>query len=96
MANKLTDDQLRDLVANCPPSGSMWRHYKNRHVYAVVGAAILEATHQPYVIYARPVPSQAGIQFSRPLAEWEELVDDDQGVRRERFQRVINDGVGDG
>lgn len=75
-------EELRNLLDTCPPFGSLWRHYKTGALYGVYGSAIAEATQEPMVIY---MPLEAGVMFTRPLREWNELVEW-EGKMVPRFQ----------
>src|SRR4051812_39884933 len=47
---KADPDHLRQRIAECPQEGSQFRHYKGG-AYVVLGAAILEGTLEPLVLY---------------------------------------------
>lgn len=67
-------DDLRRLLATCPPAGSRFRHYKGGE-YLVVGAAVDEATLQAIVLY-RPTQGDASdLCWARPLSVWNSCVD---------------------
>jgi hypothetical protein len=84
MAGKISDEDLRCRLRDCPVPGSTWRHYKTGGLYRVVGRCILEANRQPLVVYQNV---ESAIEFARPLSEWVETVAFD-GVYQPRFSRV--------
>ena len=47
--------------------GSMWKHLKTGHVYAVIGSCRLEKTGEPAVLYTRP---DDGIVWARVMDEF--------------------------
>jgi hypothetical protein len=49
--------------------GALYRHYKNQHLYKVLGFAIAEASNEVVVLY-QPQAEGSDITFTRPLSEW--------------------------
>jgi hypothetical protein len=64
---------LANRLTGCPTTGSRWRHFKGG-LYEIVGAAILEATREPLVLYR---PAGENLVFARPLGNWNDTVDHD-------------------
>lgn len=68
------DDRGRELqerrLADGPPQGSRWRHYKGG-TYVVAGNVVLEDPPTHLVIYRS---EQLGYEWARPLAVWREEV----------------------
>jgi hypothetical protein len=87
MTVKLSYAELRERLGCCPRPGQLFRHYKNNHVYCVVGAAILESSQEPLVIYERWHTDEVTAPMARPLSEWRQLVVHD-GLAVERFRAV--------
>ena len=83
---KNTYEQLEQLLMTCPIEGSHWRHYKTKRCYKVIGAAIEEDRLIALVVY-QPTECPT-VSFSRPLHEWEELVEDEEGHSVRRFTRL--------
>jgi hypothetical protein len=83
---KTDTDRLRELIEQCPPAGSRFRHYKGGE-YVVVGAAILEATLEPVVLYSPVEGDGSGICWVRLLSVWGSWVQvGEEQIRR--FQRI--------
>ena len=88
-----TNDPDRELIvktahwdATCGPNyGSQWYHYKNNTLYEVVTCAVDEATLKPVVVYRE---NASGRVWTRPLANWSEVVTMDDGRKVFRFRRV--------
>jgi hypothetical protein len=87
----LTEEELLSRLADCPESGSIWRHFKGALVRVVV-CSLDEATLQPLVTYRHegeaggpPPPSQ--VVFTRPLARFLGTVEY-EGREVWRFTRV--------
>src|SRR5207245_1815568 len=79
---KANPDDLRRLLEQCPPPGSHFRHYKGGE-YVVVGAAILEASLEPAVLYRPMAGDGANVCWVRPLSVWNELIQHEgEQVRR--------------
>ena len=83
---KADPNQLRQLLEQCPPAGSRFRHYKGGE-YVVRGAAILEATLEPLVLYSPLGEDARDICWARPLSVWNGLVEAGE-ERVARFQRI--------
>ena len=79
-------EQLRQALDQCPPSGTRFRHYKGGE-YVVVGAAILESTLAPAVLYRPAEGSGSEFCWVRPLSNWDSWVEVD-GRRVRRFQKL--------
>lgn len=65
-----------------PKPGSIWQHYKG-DLYLIEGLVMKESTEEIEVCYSnvkRPLP----IPWTRPLSEWNELLDHN-GVQVRRF-----------
>lgn len=83
-ATKVDDAELSRRLQGCPGAGTRWRHYKTGALYFVQCATIDEATQKPLVVYCR---WNSALLFSRPLAEWCEMVEW-EGKRVARFAQV--------
>jgi len=70
---KADSGDLRELLGKVPPAGSRFRHYKGSE-YVVVGAAILEATLEPIVLYCPAEGAGRDICWARPLSVWDSRV----------------------
>jgi hypothetical protein len=87
MEDKRTYPELTSEVAAAAGQiaiGGVYRHYKNQHLYEVMGFGVLEATNQIAVLY-QPQGEGSNLTFVRPVSEWLEAVD---GVAR--FTREQN------
>ena len=83
---KVDPEQLRRALDQCPPAGTRYRHYKGGE-YVVVGAAILEATLAPVVLYRPAEGGGSDLCWVRLLSDWNSWVEvDGQQVRR--FSRL--------
>lgn len=87
-----TYEELEKLLAQCPQPMTPWVHYKTGQTYLVHGSTINEATLEPMVIYA-PVNRFGRLHFSRPLSEWNELVEY-EGQQVPRFRDAANGARG--
>jgi hypothetical protein len=83
---KADSEHLIGLLAECPPRGTRFQHYKGG-LYQVVGAAILEAQLEPAVIYRPLEGAGSAFDWIRLLSDWNELVQRDGGMVP-RFQRI--------
>ena len=82
-----TDAELLARLAECPPFGSRWRHYRGGVVY-VCGSALDEATLAPLVLYCHSLESgDERLTFARPLSDWQAFVETEPGVLVPRFRR---------
>lgn len=77
---KISYEELANKLKGCPQIGSLWRHYKGGR-YMVMANAILESTQEPAVVYRK---IDTAVSFTRPLAEWQENVDNN-GFTQPRF-----------
>ncbi|MBP9710858.1 MAG: DUF1653 domain-containing protein [Candidatus Pacebacteria bacterium] len=75
---------LPPLPPNAPKVGEVYTHYKG-NLYKVVGLA-LHSTEEWVVVYQAMYDNPAAELFTRPLAEWREVVEW-QGAHVERFIR---------
>lgn len=76
--------QLREeiaLASKLIERGAQYRHYKNQHLYTVLGFTVIEATEEIAVRYCDV--NEPDIEFIRPVSSWMNEID---GVSR--FQRV--------
>ncbi len=67
-----------------PINGDHYRHNNTGRVYIVLYLARVEATKEEVVVY-RSKDKEYELPWTRPLSEWFEIVDMDDGQRRERF-----------
>jgi hypothetical protein len=70
------------LPPNAPKAGEVYRHYKG-NLYRVVNMA-LSSADEWIVVYEAMYEAPAAALFTRPLAEWGEVVEW-QGNNVERF-----------
>ena len=82
---KSEDDELLDVLEQCPPVGSLWLHYQGG-VYQVTGRALMEKTTEQLVLY-RSIQSPSLMQWARPLSQWREMVNH-EGEWVPRFEPV--------
>jgi hypothetical protein len=78
-----SETELMPRLAECPETGSRWRHYKGG-VYVVVGCAMHEGLLEPLVLYR---DLDGGITWARPLGDFQASVRID-GVDVPRFVQV--------
>lgn len=83
--NQVPDEVLLDRLLAGPVHGRVYRHYRTKGLYRVVGCAIHEATQEPLVIYQ----SLSGLclTFARPQREWTEEVTH-EGAKFHRFELI--------
>lgn len=65
---KMIAQQL--AAAEAPRPGEVWRHYKGGY-YAIVAAAVIEATLEPAVVY---MSLKYETTWVRTLTDWREIV----------------------
>ena len=78
------DLELPMIPADAPEIGTTWQHYKNGHVYKVLGFVLDSETLVWKVSYQRV---EGGIIWARPVPMWNDLIVSTQG-RVPRFKRM--------
>lgn len=71
---KLNYAELNQLLSACPATGTLYKHFRNGHIYVVTGRSILEATQEPAVLYREENVPNAPTMV-RSLKSWNEEVD---------------------
>ncbi len=79
----------QEAVALVPP-GSRWFHYKQPdQLYTIRGIAMREESEEPGVLYHPDYDNYpADFVWDRPLSEWFSPVEDQQGRKTTRFQKL--------
>jgi hypothetical protein len=72
---------VSEKQASRPITGDYYRHNNTGRIYCVLHIAKLEATGEEVVVYRKEWEDP----WVRPVSEWHEIVDMDNGERRERF-----------
>lgn len=68
-----TFEQLREEINAAKDSievGAQYRHYKNKHIYTVLGISVIEASEEVAVRYVDI--DEPGVEFIRPVEQWNE------------------------
>lgn len=74
-----------EYLARKPEAGQVWRHYKTRHEYAVLGLGSYEPTLEAVVIYKSIAPDSSGDVWVRPLSVFLSRVEHGDVDRFERM-----------
>ena len=77
---------VEKIQQDCRTKGALWRHYSGTE-YIIVGFCMRESTEEMEILYSEvldPLP----YPWSRPMKEWQELVNVD-GVMTHRFTCVL-------
>jgi len=69
-------------------SGQVWRHYKHGHKYTVLAVSHNERTTMQSVVY---VSHQDNRIWDRPLAEWMDIVQNEDGQQVQRYELVLDE-----
>lgn len=81
-----TKEAALEALKHAPPLGSLWRHFRNGHLYTIVGHSIIERTLEPAVTY---VSHADQVRWTRTIADFRQIVANDKGDLVPRFSLVL-------